>query len=157
MVDKDVEFLVKDVVANLLSFMNFEFAEISITNEEENIIRVNIETKSSSLLIGGHGDTLNSFQTIVKNILWNKDISNDIFIIIDVDGYKKTRESKMVDLAKHKAELAKKTGVPQLMPIMEAYLRRIIHLTFAQDDYKEFSTESIGSSGTRRLKISYDL
>ena len=142
---------VKIALSEILHALQFPFNKIEVSEEGGNIIRANIDTERAPFLIGTFGERINALQHLLKNYLWKKEGGEGIFLIVDVDGYKKSREEKMILLAEEKAEAARLTGVPQKMPILEPYLRRLVHLRFVEDS--EVKTESRGDGTERRLWI----
>jgi len=142
---------VKNALAELLKALDFPFDKIEVTEEGAGIIRANIDTDRAPFLIGTFGERINALQHLLKNYLWKKGGEESLFLIVDVDGYKKSREEKMLSLADEKAEAARATKIPQKMPILEPYLRRLVHLRFVDD--MEVGSESRGEGADRRLWI----
>ena len=65
--------MIEDVLGTLLTQLNLPFDKIVVTeDEEEGFTRVDIESNQASRLIGWHGETLNSIQSLLKAILRTK-------------------------------------------------------------------------------------
>lgn len=143
---------IQTLLRNLLDLLTVSYQQVEITQEHEGMVRANIESEEAPLLIGTFGERLEALQKLVKNILWQKGMQ-DVFVIVDVDHYKKQREEKMLALADEKVEAAKETNVVQMMPPLDPYLRKIIHLHLA--DREGIETESEGEGKRKRIHISY--
>ncbi len=145
--------IISNTLSELLQYLQLPFTKIEVLEEKDGVVRANIETEKIPFLIGTHGERVNAIQHILKNLLWKKDIDTGVFVIVDIDGYKKTREEKMLQLADEKAESARNMQIPQTMPPLDPYLRKLIHTHFNSENYKDITTESIGEGTSRRLQI----
>lgn len=144
---------ISNTLSDILTHLQFPFTKVEVVEEAGGIARANIETERVPFLIGIHGERINALQHILKNILWNKKIGEDIFVIIDVDNYKKSREEKIIRIAEEKANAARTMQIPQIMPPLDPYLRKLVHTHFNKEDFKDIKTESIGEGRDRRLQI----
>jgi spoIIIJ-associated protein len=81
----------------------------------------------------------------------NKRLRKAIRVVLDVDDYRKRRAESMTQMALRLGDEAKKTGRSQVAGPLNAYDRRIIHLTLKEDPSLE--TESIGEGELKRVKI----
>jgi len=72
-------------------------------------------------------------------------------IIVDVNHYKKERESLIVKLARAAARKAAATGEEIPLPAMNAYERRIVHTELSVRP--DVETESSGESRTRYVVV----
>lgn len=145
---------IKKITKEVLDILGITDAELSVTENKENkILRVEIETKDSSLLIGWHGETINALQHVIKSILRNKDLINDYFLVLDVDDYKKKQQENIISLADQKAETVRSSGVSQFLPPMSPFFRKLVHLHFTKLEYKDVTTESVGEGDHRQIKI----
>ncbi len=116
---------------------------------------MSIDTASSNLLIGWHGETISALQHMLKCILWKKKIGDHLQITVDVDGYKKRQEESIIRLADRKAEYAIESQKEIQLPAMNPYFRRKIHLYLASSDvFKDkITTESTGEGENRAIRI----
>jgi len=158
-----MEELIQQTLAELLQNLGIPFKKFKVIPIEKGDInlheggegitfRVDIDTDEASTLIGYHGETIYALQHLLKTLLWKKSEQN-IYIILDVDSYRKRQEESVMNLALRKVEDVRKTLEPQRLPPMSAYFRRIIHLQFAKDEYSDITTESIGSEDHRAVVI----
>lgn len=151
---------IQETLASILQHLGVTFKKFKIEELEtvfngskHPVYRIDIDTDDASLLIGYHGETIYALQQILKTILWNKTDQN-IFVMVDVDGYRKRQEDSVKKIAKQKADLARKTGQGQLLPPMSSYFRRIVHLYFGESEFSDLTTESIGEGDHRQIMIS---
>ncbi|HSW58368.1 MAG TPA: RNA-binding cell elongation regulator Jag/EloR [Dehalococcoidales bacterium] len=117
---------------------------------EVNPVVFNLTGPEMSGLIGRRGQTLDSFQYILRLILSRKTRSR-IPVIIDVDNYKKRRLEELRAMALNVAEQVKARKNTIRLEPMPAYERRIIHTTLANDT--EVVTESTGEGESRKVVV----
>lgn len=156
----DVEKMIKDALAGLLEHMGVPFRELSVTREDskmdpaKKLYRIDIDSDESAILIGHHGENIYALQHVLKTIIWKKTDQN-VFVIIDVDGYRKRQEENVIVLAQKKVDALRKTGASQSLPPMSPYFRRIVHLFLARQEYADVTTESVGEGDHRAVTIKY--
>lgn len=139
---------IEDVVEKLLSKLEIEgtFEIIS----KDGIIDILLETKDTGMVIGYHGEALDSLQLIFSLII-SKKIGRFLRISIEVDDYKKNRTEYLEKLAESTKEKALTENRDQTLFSLKPWERRIIHL-FLQDDEK-VTSESSGEGKERILII----
>lgn len=104
------------------------------------------------LLIGRHGSHVAALQYLV-NVILSRSVEGNHPITVDVDGYRRRRETALVEMAQRAAAEVREFGEPVELNAMPAAERRIIHLQI-QDD-PELSTHSVGEGASRRVRILY--
>lgn len=145
---------IKSTVSTLLEQLNLPFAAITVA-EEDDIVRVDVESSAASRIIGWHGETLNSLQHLVKALVRSKEkLERSPFIVVDVDGYRKAQEDKVRQMAKQKADFVRRTGSRVALAPMSPYFRRIVHLYIANTpELADLSTESAGEGDYRQVVL----
>ncbi len=104
------------------------------------------------LLIGRHGAHVAALQYVV-NVIVSRALDGNNPVTVDVDGYRRRRETALVEMAQRAAAEVREQGEPVTLGVMPAAERRIIHLQL-QDD-PELKTESQGEGSSRRVRILY--
>ncbi|MDE2966976.1 MAG: Jag N-terminal domain-containing protein [Chloroflexota bacterium] len=104
------------------------------------------------LLIGRHGAHVAALQYVV-NVIVSRALDGNNPVTIDVDGYRRRRETALEEMAQRAASEVRDRGEPVTLGVMPAAERRIIHLQL-QDD-PEVKTESFGEGSSRRVRILY--
>ena len=104
------------------------------------------------LLIGRHGAHVAALQYVV-NVIVSRALDGNNPVTVDVDGYRRRRETALVEMAQRAATEVREGGEPVTLGVMPAAERRIIHLQL-QDD-PELMTESQGEGSSRRVRILY--
>jgi spoIIIJ-associated protein len=145
--------LIKEIVQDLLLKLEVN-ASIDVTqetdeNKEENF-KVNINTEETGLLIGRHGEIINSLQLLVGVILYKK-LNSWYRIILNVGDYREAREESIKQMAERIVAEVETTGAPVVLPYLTPYERRIIHMLLS--DRKTVVSESTGEGKDRRLTI----
>jgi len=143
-------------VRQLLSDMNIE-AEIAVTEGGKGEVRIAISGERAAVLIGHHGETLDSLQYLA-NLAANKRIDGKkeeyTKVSVDVEGYRAKREETLRALARRMATKVLKYKKSVMLEPMNPYERRIIHSEIQQ--MEGVSTNSIGSENNRKIVIFLD-
>ncbi|MCS7243770.1 MAG: RNA-binding cell elongation regulator Jag/EloR [Candidatus Calescibacterium sp.] len=113
---------------------------------------IEIDGQDKGLLIGKHGNTLNSIQNYI-NFIINKNLPKDQrnYVIIDSDNYRERRKKQLIDLALKTAKLVQQKKEPITLPPMLAFERRIIHLSLKDNQY--VTTYSVGENPYKSVVI----
>ncbi len=143
-------------IEKLLADMNIE-AEINMTDGDNGEKRIAITGEAAAILIGHHGDTLDSLQYLA-NLAANKKINGKkeeyVKIAVDVEGYRAKREETLRSLARKMASRVLKYKKSVMLEPMNPYERRIIHSEI--QNIEGVSTNSIGSENNRKIVIFLD-
>lgn len=118
---------------------------------EDYAILVEINGKSSGMLIGYRGETLNALQSIFSNIA-NNGIDEKVKLILDIENYRIKREKVLQELAQKVAKTVLKTGKSVTLEPMTPYERKIIHNSL--QNFDKIENYSIGEGDNRRVVIS---
>lgn len=126
-----------------------EGASITVEGDNDRLL-FNVEGGNSALLIGKRGQTLEAIQYLVEKIV-NKQANTRIRVLVDVKGYLGTRKAGLKKLAQRMAEKAQTSNKPVTVGQMNAYDRRVVHMTLK--DNPEVRTQSMGEGYYRKLVI----
>lgn len=153
--DEDAE-VGKVVLSELLEKMSVR-AEVIVRREEpdedddDNPWLLDVSGSGDlNVLIGRRGDTLASLQYITR-LITSRELQRRANIVVDVDGYKSRRTSKLHDLARRMADQAVQKSQTMTLEPMPPYERRIVHL--ALRDREDVVTESVGEGQSRKVTI----
>lgn len=144
---------IEGTLRTLLTELQLPFSGITVTPDGKEILRVDIASAEPRKLIGWHGETLNSLQHLMKSILRAKEQGDTaVFLVLDVDGYRREQEDKVRRIAEQKADFVRRTGHRIALPPMSPYFRRIVHLHVANtESLADLTTESAGSGDYRQV------
>jgi len=112
---------------------------------------IDIKGEDLGLLIGRRGDTLVALQYLV-NLILNRKHPGKGGITIDVEHYRHRNEERIISLAKRMGDRVRESGNPITLEPMSAAERRLVHITFADD--QDLETNSIGDGENRKVVIS---
>ncbi|MBQ9112197.1 MAG: protein jag [Clostridia bacterium] len=142
-----------EFIEKLLADMSIT-AEVSMTDGDNGEKRISVNGESAAILIGHHGDTLDSLQYLA-NLAANKRVDGKkdpyVKITVDVEGYRAKREETLRALARRMAAKVQKYKKSVMLEPMNPYERRIIHSEIQNID--GVSTNSIGSENNRKIVI----
>jgi len=116
--------------------------------EEEDIIEINLATEESGIVIGHHGDTLESLQLILALVLQKK---TGVFkrVSVEVGDYKKNRSEWLTNLANETKDRVLAENREVHLYDLKSWERRVVHLILQND--KEVISESTGEGKDRIL------
>ncbi|MBE6668225.1 MAG: protein jag [Ruminococcaceae bacterium] len=143
-------------VKQLLADMSIE-AELEVTDGENGEKKISINGEGAAILIGHHGETLDSLQYLAS-LAANKRVNGKkeeyTRISVDVEGYRAKREETLRTLARKMAARVVKYKKSVMLEPMNPYERRIIHSEI--QNIEGVSTNSIGSENNRKIVIFLD-
>lgn len=140
---------IKKITEDLLGKLDIH-AKISMTEDDQQVVHINLQTEETGLLIGYHGETLYSLQLIIGLITF-RHLKEWIRIVLEVGDYRQRKEEQLILMAKNIAIKVKQTKEPVSIPYLTSNERRIVHLAL-QDD-PELTSESEGEGDSRHLVI----
>jgi len=117
---------VADLLYEVVTKMGFKDVEI----EWEDHVRYFVEGAELGALIGRHGSTLEALQYLVGVINSRRGLVEHK-IIVDIEGYRERRESRLRRLAQRTANEALREGQEIALEPMTAGDRRVIHLALS--------------------------
>lgn len=139
---------IQEVAEKLLSMLGIE-ATVTVNADDEST-QVILDTEESGMLIGYHGETLESLQTILS-IVASRELGEFVRVSIEVGDYKKNR----VEYLKHLVQQAKEQALSQNNGVslsnLKSWERREVHMMLADD--QEVTTESMGEGRDRVLVV----
>lgn len=145
---------IADVAVSIVRSILFHFdADDSPIDEyegEEGELILDITAPDLAVLIGRHGHTLESLQTLVS-LLVSRKLGFRYPISVDVEGYKSRRHDKVIGMAQSAAARAVSQHRSVNLPPMSAYERRLVHIALRDDD--RIDTHSEGVDPERRVVI----
>lgn len=151
----DTADVISDLAKELLSKLSIESTVLvepiaGEKPEDEVSYRITIETLESGLLIGRHGDTLNSLQLLLGVMLFKR-TGSWIHVLVDVGNYRKMREESVTAMADRIIAEVERTGQPVPLPFLSPLERRMVHMHLT--DHPTVMSESEGEGRDRRLVI----
>ena len=141
---KTVEKLVQELFDKLGVKEDFEVSE----NEES--IDIVIASDEPGLLIGHHGDTLDSLQLIIS-LMVAKKLGEFKRVTLEIGDYKKNRSDYLKNLAAQTKDRVLDEQKEIYLPNLKSWERREVHM-YLQDD-KEVVSESVGEGKDRTLVV----
>lgn len=144
---------VQSIAEELLTLISLPQFKITATSPDADSVSLNLEIDpdTSGMMIGYHGETIAALQLLIS-LISHKKVGVWQRVIFNINDYRERREQNLREMALNAAERTKASGKEVVMPPMESFDRRIIHLTLADDP--EVITESVGEGKDRRLVIS---
>ena len=121
-------------------------------DEKDEAFYISIKTQDAGRLIGFRGQTLESLQLIVNQLL-SRQIGEDGFkkVILDIEGWKEGKSEELESKAKQWIEEVKSSGNQMELEPMPSWQRRVVHMVVSESNGVE--SESIGEGRDRYLVI----
>lgn len=145
----DPEKEINQFLSDLFSRLQIK-AEVSIKREEENHFKVNIQSEDTGLLIGRHGETINSLQLVLGIMLYKK-LGSWVRVLVDIGDYRKDREQSIKEMVERITAEVEEKNQPVVLPYLTPYERRIVHMMLA--DHQKVASESSGEGKDRYVTI----
>ena len=140
---------ITDFVQGVVTAMG---ASLTVTVEETpEGTHINLEGEDGGVLVRRSGEGLQALQHIVATA-FRRQFDEDTRIVIDCNGFRKDKDAELRQMARHFAEKASDSGVPQEMGPLNPYERRIVHIAVAE--IPTATSESIGDAFMKTVIIS---
>jgi spoIIIJ-associated protein len=114
-------------------------------------LRINLNGEDGSLLTRRQGEALAAMQHIVAAV-FRQEVDERRRLVVDCQGYRKSKDAELKQMATFLAQKARDTGLAQEMGPLNPYERRIVHLAVAE--VEKVSSESIGDAFEKTVIIS---
>lgn len=134
---------------NVVPFMGGKNLQFQVRHEEDQTI-IELQGDGLGLVIGRHGQTLDSLQFLL-NIAVNRMVKESVHFILDAENYRAKRKETLERLALQSADRVIRSGKPLRLEAMKAYERKIIHTALQDSD--EVETMSEGTEPNRYVMI----
>jgi spoIIIJ-associated protein len=119
--------------------------------EDDETITVSCTGNDLGMLIGRHGQTIDSIQYLLNAILYRRGEDERKEVIVDAAGYRALRRATLESLAVRSAERALRSGDAVDLEPMTAVERKIVHVRLKEFDGVETSSE--GTEPNRYIVI----
>lgn len=140
--------LIKETTEELFKLLQID-GKFEI-NEDKEQIGIVLETNDTGIVIGYHGDTLDSLQFILSLCLAEK-LGEFKRVSLEVGDYRKNREDWLRSLAEETKEKALSQNREVELMDLKPWERRIVHMIFQDDN--EVLSESVGEGKDRVLVV----
>ena len=138
------------VIQSILKTFGIESAIDEYEGEDGEVI-LDIVGGELAILIGRHGKTLDSLQTLVSAAT-SRQLGFRYPILVDVEGYRGRRREKLEDIARRTADRVARQGRAVKLRPMTSYERRVIHMALRED--RRVVTDSDGEEPARAVVVS---
>ena len=142
-----------DMIEKVVRDMGLE-AKVCLAKHEGDEALITVDGEGAGILIGHHGDTLDSLQYLA-NLSANRKIEGEkreyVKVTVDIEGYRAKREETLRTLARRMAEKVLRNKRSVMLEPMNPYERRIIHSEI--QNIEGVATNSIGSENNRKIVI----
>lgn len=142
--------LAVEYLKSILSLFGENNSSIDEYDGESGELILDVNGGDLAVLIGRHGRTLDALQMVLTSLLSSR-IKFYYPVVVDIESYKSRRRKKLEDMARSSAARAKQRGGKVTLSPMNAYERRIIHLTLRGDE--GVTTHSEGVEPDRHVVI----
>ncbi len=139
---------IKKIVTKVLKELQVQ-GDFSLSVKDE-VIDIVLETEDSGMVIGYHGEILDSLQ-LVLSLCISRKLETFRRVSIEVGDYKKNRTDWLESMAMQTKQRVLSEQKEMSMPDLRPWERRIVHMYF-QDD-QDVVSESVGEGRERTLVI----
>jgi len=144
----------KQVTKDILKAIGSTPIEIEIKKDnslkDKELLIIDVKLEKAEDLLKENAEGLRALQHLVR-ILVSKQDSEQRFILLDINNYKKEREEFLTKLVEDTIKKVRKTKAPVTLEPMSAYERRFIHMKLAEQT--DLVTQSTGEEPERRIVV----
>ena len=129
-----------DFLEELMAHMAIDaVAEPNLHHDHMYVDIVGEDEDDMALLIGRHGQTLDAIQELTRMVVGRR-LDERVRVIVDVEDYRKRRETRLEEKARETAERVLRTGQEVALEPMNPFERKIVHDAVAEIDGVESSS-----------------
>jgi spoIIIJ-associated protein len=129
-----------DFLEELLGHMGIDaVAEPNLHGDHMYVDIVGDDEDDMALLIGRHGQTLDAIQELTRMVV-GRHLDERVRVIVDVEDYRKRRETRLGERAAEIATRVLKSGAEEALEPMNPFERKIVHDAVARIDGVESSS-----------------
>ena len=129
-----------DFLEELLGHMGIDaVAEPNLHGDRMYVDMIGDDEDDMALLIGRHGQTLDAIQELTRMVV-GRHLDERVRVIVDVEDYRKRRETRLEEHAADVATRVLRSGVEEALEPMNPFERKIVHDAVAQIDGVESSS-----------------
>jgi spoIIIJ-associated protein len=121
-----------------------------VVTETPEGLHVNLSGEGGDILLWQRGEALRALQHIVSTA-FRPQLGEEGRIVVDCQNFRKDKDTELRQMAKFLVEKARRTGTPQEIGPLNAYERRIVHLSVAEEPGA--ASESIGDASVKTVII----
>lgn len=140
----------REFLQKVFTAMKIDVVMEKFINKADGAITFKLHGEDMGILIGKHGQTLDSLQYLA-NLVANKNSTDRVRVIIDVEDYRDRRVETLTRLANRLADKVKRTGERVALEPMNPHERKIIHMALQGD--RRVTTLSEGDDNYRHVVI----
>ena len=142
----------KELLEEILKAMHFENTSV-IGNLDGQLIKLEakVDENDTGIAIGKSGSTLDAIEFIIRKAIDSR--ANSLRVNVDINGYKKRRDEKIVRTARETAEKVAKTQKSWNLRYMNSYERRLAHEEISK--HKNVTSHSEGREPQRYVVVDY--
>lgn len=129
-----------DFLEELLGHMGIDaVAEPNLQGDHMYVDIIGDDEDDMALLIGRHGQTLDAIQELTRMVV-GRHLDERVRVIVDVEDYRKRRETRLEERAAEVAARVLRAGVEEALEPMNPFERKIVHDAVARIDGVESSS-----------------
>ena len=137
-----------DLTARVQAFIEAVLAAMqlplqSVVQDEPDCLRIRLDGDGGEVLLEKRGAALEALQHVL-NAIFRHELAERRRVVVDYREFRGGKDEELRQTARLLAERAKETGEPQELGPLNAYARRIVHLTVAEAPGA--TSESIGDA-----------
>lgn len=140
--------LLKKHIDTILEHMHIK-PSVSIDLDDETYM-VKLDGEDLSFLIGRHGSSLQAFQTLLAQMIFNE-LNEWKHVVVDINGYRDSRKDHIEDMVRNFIDRVRFHKREVMMPSMNSFERRQVHMFVS--DYPDIASESTGEGKGRHVVL----
>lgn len=125
-VTPELEDAALDYVQSIMQGLNIH-GRIGSYIDEDGTLNIEVTGKDCGAAIGHHGETLDAI-AYLTGLAVNRLSEERVRVSLDIGGYRKRRETKILDMVDRTIERVESSGQPGRLKPMTAAERRVVHL-----------------------------
>jgi predicted RNA-binding protein Jag len=147
---------VHEIALKFFTLMGVEVEAVVVEAEEEKrrIFRVTVKTPDSKLLIGVHGQTLETMRHLLTRLV-ERTVGKSFLIHLEVNDYLQSKDQRLFRQIEDRIAVIMRTGGDVALFELSNYERKKVHAYVAEKKVEGLSTRSVGEGAERVLHLMF--
>ena len=136
---------IENLCTKFFTLMNIRIDSLSVVceDEERNIYFVHLETPDSKLIIGTHGQTLESIKHLISRMI-ESSLDTNATLHVEINDYLKSKDDRLFKYIDSRIDYALKSGKDVALPNFSPYERKKIHSYISEKKADIIRSYSVG-------------
>lgn len=147
---------IQEISQKFFELLAIQIDSLTITCQDETrgIYLIDLKTQDSNLVIGTHGQNLDTMKHLLLRMI-EKTLKKDVILHIEVNDYLQEKDQKLFRFIDSKIDYVMRSNGRVALPQLTSFERKKVHTHVAEKNIEGLATQSEGEGRERCMYLSY--